>query len=66
MSTAFFLASESCPTNSCIVLMLFWEVFGPSLVSVEHFGFNGKCCCDKPCLDGTLQAVLSALSSAPL
>lgn len=66
MSIVFFLASGSCPTNSCIGMMLFWEAFGPSLDLVECSGFNGKCCCDKPCLDSTLQAVLSALSSGPL
>lgn len=32
VSTVLFLASGNCPTNSCIVPRLVWEVFGPSLV----------------------------------
>jgi len=45
---------------------MFWEAFDPSLDLVEHFGFNGKCCRDRPCLDSALQAVLRAWSSASL
>lgn len=66
MSTAFVLASGSCPTDCCQVLMLFWEVVWSFTCLFEHFGFSRTRWCNKPCLDGTLQTLLSAWSSASL